>query len=1120
MNKTVAYLVLTLLLASSLPLNVSADATEDIPTNAAGTGIHDTLVDAVVQADLLVTLQGSGPFTLFAPTDQAFIDAGIDLAALDTPEGKVALQNILLYHVFSGEVAASDVTDGMLAKMVNGDNVKFTVGNGVVTVGGATVTLADVQASNGIIHVIDAVLSPPSLDIPATAQTTGIHNSLVAAVVQADLLTTLQGTGPFTLFAPTDQAFTAANIDLEALDTPEGKVALRDILLYHVVSTEVPASAVTDCMSADAANGQPLSFTVGSTVMVNDANVVATDVVTSNGLIHVIDKVLTPSDTPRDIPRTAQCTGVHDSLVAGVIQAELLETLQGTGPFTLFAPTDQAFTDAGIDLAALNTPEGKAALTDILLYHVVAGEVPSSAVTECMSATAVNGQPLSFTVGTSVMVNDATVTTADVATSNGVIHVIDKVLTPTENPNDIPRTAECTGIHNSLVSAVVQAELLETLQGSGPFTLFAPTDQAFINAGIDLTALDTPEGKAALTDILLYHVIAGAVPAAAVTDCLTATTVNGNPVSFTVADGVMINNASVTLADVNTSNGVIHVIDKVLSPTETPNDIPRTAQCTGVHNSLVSSVIQAGLLETLQGDGPFTIFAPTDQAFLDAGIVLADLDTPEGKTTLSDILLYHVVAGEVPASAVTECMSATAVNGNPLSFTVGESVMVNGATVTATDVATSNGLIHVIDKVLTPTTTPNDIPRTAQCTGVHDSLVAGVIQAELLETLQGDGPFTIFAPTDQAFTDAGIDLAALDTPEGKATLSDILLYHVVAGDVPSSAVTECMSATAVNGQPLAFTVGDSVMVNGATVTTADVAISNGVIHIIDKVLSPADAPNDLPRTAQCTGIHNSLVAAVIQAELLETLQGVGPFTLFAPTDQAFTDAGIDLATLNTPEGKVALTDILLYHVHSGSVSAAEITEGMALPMVNGDNATFSLMGQASINGANITLADVLGSNGVIHVIDKVLIPPTEEVEDSSDEVSSSSDDDSNVFTIVLILLVIIGGGAGAVLFIRNRDSDEEVAKDFPQGGIMNQLQTVNPTAYATQEVQAVQQVQQVQQVQPVQAVQPIQTVEVAPQVVAEPVPLRQWTDENGYTWRAMDNGETYWWTGADWKKYA
>ena len=1029
---------------------------QDIPTNAAGTGVHDSLVDAVVQAELLATLQGTGPFTLFAPTDQAFIDAGIDLVALDTPEGKVALQDILLYHVVSSEVPSSAVTDGMLATMANGDKVKFGVSNGVVTVGGATVTTADVPASNGVIHIIDTVLTPP-VDIPATAQTTGIHNSLVAAVVQAELLATLQGTGPFTVFAPTDQAFTDAGIDLGALDTPEGKVALQDILLYHVVSAEVPAADVTDCMSADAANGQPLSFTVGTSVMVNGATVVATDVVTSNGLIHVIDKVLTPTDTPRDIPRTAQCTGVHDSLVAGVIQAELLETLQGTGPFTLFAPTDQAFTDAGIDLASLDTPEGKAALTDILLYHVVSGEVPSSAVTDCMSATAVNGQPLAFTVGTTVMVNDATVTTADVTTSNGVIHIIDKVLTPSASPNDIPRTAQCTGIHNALVSAVVQAELLTTLQGDGPFTLFAPTDQAFTDAGIDLASLDTPEGKAALTDILLYHVIAGEVPSSAVTECLTATTVNGNPISFTVGDGVMVNDASVTLADVNTSNGVIHVIDKVLTPTATPNDIPRTAQCTGVHNSLVASVIQAELLPTLQGDGPFTIFAPTDQAFIDAGIVLADLDTPEGKAALSDILLYHVVAGEVPASAVTDCMSATAVNGNPLSFTVGDSVMVNGATVTATDVATSNGLIHVIDKVLTPTLTPNDIPRTAQCTGIHDSLVAAVIQAELLTTLQGDGPFTVFAPTDQAFTDAGIDLAALDTPEGKAALADILLYHVVGSAVPASAVTDCMAATAVNGQPLAFTVGDGVMVNGANVVLADVNTSNGVIHVIDKVLTPTDAPNDLPRTAQCTGIHNSLVAAVIQAELLTTLQGEGPFTLFAPTDQAFADAGIDLAALDTPEGKAALTDILLYHVHSGSVSAADITEGMKLQMVNGDNATLSLMGQASIDGANITLADVIGSNGVIHVIDKVLMPPADEVEESSDDgASSSSDEDSGLLTIVLVLLALIGGGVGVVLFMRNRAPEEDASKDFAQGGIMNQLQMVEPTAYAAQPIQAVQ----------------------------------------------------------------
>ena len=137
----------------------------------------------------------------------------------------------------------------------------------------------------------------------------------------------------------------------------------------------------------------------------------------------------------------------------------------------------------------------------------------------------------------------------------------------------------------------------------------------------------------------------------------------------------MVNDATVTSADVNTSNGVIHVIDKVLTPTDLPNDVPRTAACIGQHHSLVSAVVQAGLLETLQGDGPFTVFAPTDQAFADAGIDLDEFDTPEGKEALADLLQYHVLSGAVPAADVTDCMSATAVNGHPLAFNVGTSVM-------------------------------------------------------------------------------------------------------------------------------------------------------------------------------------------------------------------------------------------------------------------------------------------------------------------------------------------------------------------------------------------------------------------------------------------------------------
>jgi uncharacterized surface protein with fasciclin (FAS1) repeats len=501
-----ALLLTAMLFASPV---VVADDTEDIPTNAQNTGIHDSLVAALVHADLVTALQGDGPFTVFAPTDDAFAAAGIDLTTFDTDEENATLVDILTYHVYAGSVEAAEVTDGMTATMLNGDDATFTVTNESVMIGDATVTMADVMASNGIIHVIDKVLMPPAdlVDIPTVAQGTGIHDSLVAAVIQAELLSTLQGEGPFTVFAPTDDAFAAAGVDLAALDNDQGKAALTNILLYHVVSGTVPSSAVTDGLVAAAVNGDDLTFTVGDGVMVNDANVILADVMASNGIIHVIDKVLIPpvpvteADgdicynmythtiaagasfdecmayayyedyemngqtftgcynlathtftmvsqaeceaymwTPAvDIAMTAQATTIHNSLVAALAQAELVSTLQGDGPFTVFAPTDDAFTEAGIDLTALDNEEGKALLTDILLYHVISGAVPSSAVTDGLVAAAVNGDDLTFSVGEDVMVNDANVVLADVPASNGVIHVIDKVLMP---PAEVD-TSEC-----------------------------------------------------------------------------------------------------------------------------------------------------------------------------------------------------------------------------------------------------------------------------------------------------------------------------------------------------------------------------------------------------------------------------------------------------------------------------------------------------------------------------------------------------------------------------------------------------------------------------------------------------------------------------------------------------
>ena len=148
--------------AMSLSPIVAAEESDDIPTNAQNTGQHDSLVAALAHADLVTELQADGPFTVFAPTDAAFAAAGIDLATFDTDEENATLVDILTYHVYSGSVESSAVTDGLTVTMLNGDEATFTVADGAVSIGDATVTTADVVASNGIIHVIDKVLMPPA----------------------------------------------------------------------------------------------------------------------------------------------------------------------------------------------------------------------------------------------------------------------------------------------------------------------------------------------------------------------------------------------------------------------------------------------------------------------------------------------------------------------------------------------------------------------------------------------------------------------------------------------------------------------------------------------------------------------------------------------------------------------------------------------------------------------------------------------------------------------------------------------------------------------------------------------------------------------------------------------
>ena len=256
------------------------------------------LVAALNKAGLANTLQGAGPFTVFAPTNAAFASllADLGISSLDDLSAET-LKPILLYHVLSGKVLSTDLTDGYVNTLSSGpDQTRISLEvdkQNVRLNGSSSVTTADIMASNGVIHVIDKVLLPPT--VVGLAVNNSSFSILVEAVVKADLAGTLSGTGPFTVFAPTNAAFEALFTQLGVSGIADlTKEQLTPILLYHVVSGNVLSTQLTTG-DVNTLNGS-LSVNVGSSVTLNGSTkVILADVQGTNGVVHAIDKVLLPA---------------------------------------------------------------------------------------------------------------------------------------------------------------------------------------------------------------------------------------------------------------------------------------------------------------------------------------------------------------------------------------------------------------------------------------------------------------------------------------------------------------------------------------------------------------------------------------------------------------------------------------------------------------------------------------------------------------------------------------------------------------------------------------------------------------------------------------------------------
>jgi transforming growth factor-beta-induced protein len=329
--KRTASLIMTLILIISM-LGVYA-AEGDIVDVASNIDDFSILVSALQEAELVSALQGEGPFTVFAPTNDAFAALLSDLNI--TAEELLAhpqLSEVLLYHVVSGKVMSTDLSDGMMATTLQGEQLSIDLSNGV-KINMSNVTSADVAATNGVIHVIDKVLVPDSFvlspienDIVDIALGNDDFSMLVSLLQQADLVETLQGEGPFTVFAPTNDAFQSL---LDALNITAADLMaqpeLSKVLLYHVVSGNIMSTDLVDGTSAPTINGEMINIDLSNGVMINDSNVIIADLEATNGVVHVIDSVLVPTnfalqsvDMTEDLPQTGDI-GLIPAFVLGIV---------------------------------------------------------------------------------------------------------------------------------------------------------------------------------------------------------------------------------------------------------------------------------------------------------------------------------------------------------------------------------------------------------------------------------------------------------------------------------------------------------------------------------------------------------------------------------------------------------------------------------------------------------------------------------------------------------------------------------------------------------------------------------------------------------------------------------
>ncbi|CAB9501704.1 beta-induced protein ig-h3 [Seminavis robusta] len=593
-----------------------------------------TLVSLLTAAGLMPELSGPGPLTLFAPVNVAFANSRVNVTRLLQPIWTAHLIDLLKYQATEQEIWASDLEVGDEVVSTQDEIIRVTSSNPrpLILNDNATVFEQDKLASNGVVQAIDHVLLPisASQSIYDFVKDNPDYQVFTNLIERAGLIEEMSGPGPLTVFAPPDRAF-GATMDSQWNTFVQDQQRVRNYLLYHFLNGNVFSAQLERVDTVQTVQGSDIDVTTvqamvrqgnrpvqrpPNAIFLNtDSEIVDRDVLVSNGVLHVIDRPLTP---PPEVEPTILELMEEQGLTVFVSAARrtgLLDILNNPSvTLTAFASVNTGFYPHFS--LYMNNYDYHLHLKAAMEYQIMAGLFLKPSMTTGLRMPALLEQEFTeVTQGTpdTIIVNDeASVTTGDLLAINGALQVTNQVIIPPFHETDIIDViARQPRDFSTLVYLLVLTGLIPDLSTDGPFTLFAPNNQAFddllLSSGL-LSGSDWTSNLETMTEILKYHVVPGVVYAQDLTHNSTFTTLQGSDIRITIGDyyldrrlnakndlerrltspneltapvhgrhltitheapASVINvdaRATVIEADMLASNGVVHSIDAVLIP--------------------------------------------------------------------------------------------------------------------------------------------------------------------------------------------------------------------------------------------------------------------------------------------------------------------------------------------------------------------------------------------------------------------------------------------------------------------------------------------------------------------------------------------------------------------------